>query len=86
LGAQIEKSAQFRLLAPVQLNVVCFTLTAEATMADINAYLDRLQADGRVFLTPTNYKGTPGLRAAISNWQTTQHDMEIAWEAMQENA
>ncbi len=85
LGQQIEQSDHFRLLAPVQLNVVCFTLAGMPTMADIEDYLARLQADGRVFLTPTNFQGSPGLRAAISNWQTTQRDLEIAWAALQEN-
>jgi glutamate/tyrosine decarboxylase-like PLP-dependent enzyme len=84
LAEQIEQSDKFCLLAPVQMNVVCFTLAGEPTLARVNDYLTRLQADGRVFLTPTNYKGTPGLRAAISNWQTTQRDLEIAWAAMQE--
>lgn len=84
LGEQIEQSDQFHLLAPVQMNVVCFTLAGEPAMADVNEFLTRLQVDGRVFLTPTNYKGTPGFRAAISNWQTSQHDMEIAWAAIQD--
>lgn len=84
LGSQIELSDQFRLLAPVQMNVVCFTLAGEPTLAEVNDYLTRLQSDGRVFLTPTNFQGTPGIRAAISNWQTTHGDMEMAWAAIQE--
>ncbi len=87
LGQQIAQSDQFRLLDdPVRLNVVCFTLAGSPTMADINDYLARLQEDGRLFLTPTNYQGTPAIRVAISNWQTTQTDMEIAWQALKELA
>lgn len=82
LGKQIDASDQFELLAPVSMNVVCFTLNGRPPMAEIKAYLDRLQADGRVFMTPTQYKGVPAIRAAISNWQTTQADMEICWQAM----
>ncbi|MCP4357134.1 MAG: aspartate aminotransferase family protein [Chloroflexi bacterium] len=86
LGEQIKHSDAFRLLAPVRMNVVCFTLAGESTLAGVNAFLGRLQANGRVFMTPTVYQETPGVRAAVSNWQTTQHDMEIAWRAMGELA
>lgn len=87
LGTQIAQSEKFRLLDhPVRLNVVCFTLAGSPTMADINDYLARLQEDGRLFLTPTHYQNTPALRAAISNWQTTHADLEIAWQALKDLA
>ncbi len=83
LGEQIKQSANFRLLAPVYLNVVCFTLAKDGvTMADIQAYLDRVRDDGRVFLTPTQYQGVPAIRAAISNWQTEMSDIAICWQAL----
>ena len=84
LGQQIEASPQFRLLAPVRLNGVCFTLAGEPTLAEIHDFLARLRDDGRVFLTPTQYKDTPAIRAAISNWQTAQDDLEICWQTLQE--
>jgi hypothetical protein len=31
-----------------------------------------------VFFTPTVYKGTPGIRAAISNWKTQTADITVA--------
>ncbi len=86
LGEKVAQSEQFELLAPVNLNVTCFTLAGNPTMDDIYQYLRRVQEDGRIFLTPTNYKGTPGIRAAFSNWQTEQEDMEITWQALTENA
>ena len=82
LGEQVAASEQFELLAPVRLNVACFTLNCRPDMDAIKRYLDQLQADGRVFMTPTLYKGVPAIRAAISNWQTTQTDMAICWQAM----
>ncbi|MCA9928532.1 MAG: aspartate aminotransferase family protein, partial [Anaerolineales bacterium] len=85
LGDQIMASEAFDLLSPVHLNVVCFTLNGRPPLDAIKAYLDKLQADGRVFMTPTVYKGVPAIRAAVSNWQTTQADMEICWQAMVEN-
>ncbi len=83
LSEQINQSADFYLLAPTNLNVVCFTLP-NADKALIDQFLARLQDDGRVFLTPTVYNGTAGIRAAVSNWQTTAADMHIVWQALQE--
>ncbi|HEY9007112.1 MAG TPA: hypothetical protein VIM75_13320, partial [Ohtaekwangia sp.] len=38
--------------------------------------------DGRVFFTPTLYKGTPAIRAAISNWQTEEADGQLAFDVL----
>lgn len=83
LGERIQASPTFRLLAPVRMNVVCFTLAGEVSAGDIKAFLARLRNDGRVFLTPTVYQGVNGIRAAFSNWRTRAEDIEIAWKAMQ---
>lgn len=68
LGALVEASASFRLLAPVRLNVVCFTLAeADPSTAAVKQLLDRLRNSGEAFLTPTRYADTAGIRAAFSN-------------------
>jgi glutamate/tyrosine decarboxylase-like PLP-dependent enzyme len=84
LGQKIAASTQFRLLAPVNLNVTCFTLAGEPTMEQVQQFLARLRDDGRVYLTPTQYKGVPAMRAAFSNWQTEMQDAEICWQALQD--
>lgn len=84
LGRQIAASAQFQLLAPVHLNVTCFTLAGDPSMEQVQQLLARLRDDGRVYLTPTQYKGTPAIRAAFSNWQTEMEDAEICWQALQD--
>ena len=74
LGEKIKQSAGFKLLAPVRLNCVCFTLADEPDLPTIQSYLAKVRDDGRIFLTPTIYKGQPAIRAAFSNWQTEQRD------------
>ncbi len=81
-GAMIEVAAEFSLLAPVRLNVVCFTLAGRPDAAAVAAFLARVRDDGRVFLTPTTLHGTPAIRAAFSNWRTTDADLEIAFAAL----
>jgi glutamate/tyrosine decarboxylase-like PLP-dependent enzyme len=83
LGEYIKQSNTFRLLAPVRMNVVCFTLAGkEHTMAEIQQFLMAVRDNGQVFFTPTVYQGTPGIRAAVSNWLTTPADIEIAFHAI----
>ncbi|MCX4525872.1 MULTISPECIES: pyridoxal-dependent decarboxylase [unclassified Streptomyces] len=80
LGAELDADPAFRLLAPVRLNVVCFTLAEDPTPARLTAL--REAAGAEVFVTPTVLAGTPALRAAFSNWRTTQADVRRAAEAL----
>ena len=85
-GDKIEDSREFRLLSPVRMNVVCFTFNEENPNSNaIAQFLARIRDDGRTFFTPTHYKGVPAIRAAFSNWQTTQPDVAIAFQALKEN-
>jgi glutamate/tyrosine decarboxylase-like PLP-dependent enzyme len=81
LGEKIAASVQFKLLAPVRMNVVCFTLAEDATAERIKQVLAAARDTGKAFFTPTVYKGMPAIRAAFSNWRTTQADVELAWQA-----
>ena len=40
-----------------------------------DAFLARLNATGEVFMTPTVLHGRPAVRAAFSNWSTTDADV-----------
>ncbi len=81
LGARVTASSKFVLVAPVRMNVVCFTLPG-ASATDIAAFLSRVHATGAAFFTASVLHGTPCIRAAFSNWRTTANDVDIAWRAL----
>ncbi|MFJ3924030.1 pyridoxal phosphate-dependent decarboxylase family protein [Streptomyces sp. NPDC090022] len=80
LGDALAADPAFRLLAPVRLNVVCFTLADAPTAERLTALREAAAAE--VFVTPTVLAGTPALRAAFSNWRTTPTDVHRAAEAL----
>ena len=82
VGAEVEAAPDFELLAPVQLNVVCFRYrprdVAEADLHELNRRLGAaVLADGRVFFGTTVYGGIVAFRPAISNWRTTETDVDL---------
>ena len=83
MGDKINHSDHFILLSDVVLNGVLFTLNIkELTTEVINRFVNKITDDGRIFLTPSIYNGTPCLRLSISNWQTEEEDIDMAWSAL----
>jgi len=83
MGDKINNSNNFILLSDVVLNGVLFTLNIkELTTEVINGFVNKITEDGRIFITPSIYNGTPCLRLSISNWQTEEEDMDMAWSAL----
>lgn len=83
LGEKIAASSTFKLLAPVRMNIVCFTFNEENIPTEsVRIFLNAVRDDGKAFFTPTVYQGTPAIRAAFSNWLTEKNDVEIAWQAL----
>jgi glutamate/tyrosine decarboxylase-like PLP-dependent enzyme len=80
-GEKIEQNQAFQLLAPVRLNVVCFTLR-DRSPEEIGAFLRRVNQAGTVYMTPTRYGGQSAIRAAFVNWMTTEQDVEKAYASM----
>jgi glutamate/tyrosine decarboxylase-like PLP-dependent enzyme len=81
LGKYLNKSGLFQMVAPVRLNVVCFSLKR---YPDKNhEFLRLLNSRGKVFMTPTNLLGTSSIRAAFVNFRTTEKDIELAIEEME---
>jgi glutamate/tyrosine decarboxylase-like PLP-dependent enzyme len=75
----LEQETTFKLIAPVRLNVVCFSTGNETNRNEkLNQILEKLKVSGKLFITPTSYKGVACLRAAFVNWRTTEQDVLIA--------
>jgi glutamate/tyrosine decarboxylase-like PLP-dependent enzyme len=87
LGERIATSTEFRLLAPVRMNVACFSLrdapAGPAGEGVVQAFVRRVRDSGEVFVTPTVYHGQWGVRAAFSNWRTADSDVMRVWNALQ---
>ncbi|WP_433790533.1 pyridoxal phosphate-dependent decarboxylase family protein [Actinoplanes sp. CA-252034] len=71
LGERLTAIPGVRLLSPVRLNVVCFSVPG-----DLPAVVRAIADSGEAFLTPTVYQGIPALRAAFSNWRTAPADAD----------
>lgn len=86
LGDFVANDSDFELLAPVRLNNVCFTLEGAENQNKVAGFLSKLNATGKVFMTPTVYKGKMGIRAAFVNWRTTEADVDLVIELMKNTA
>ncbi|GAA2858234.1 pyridoxal-dependent decarboxylase [Streptosporangium fragile] len=82
LGERIGAMPAYRLLAPVRLNVVCFTLAGSPSPERVGEVVRAVTDSGEAFLTPTVYAGVPALRAAFSNWRTTEADVDRVAKAL----
>ncbi len=80
LSDWITASSSYELLTPCKLNVVVFRPTD--TTLDIQQTLARINESGLVYLTPGDWFGEKCIRAAFSNWRTTDADVEIVCSAL----
>jgi glutamate/tyrosine decarboxylase-like PLP-dependent enzyme len=71
LARRLAATPGVSVLAPTRLNIVCFQ-----TPLDPGTLVDAVARSGEAFLTTTVYRGTPAVRAAFSNWRTTERDVE----------
>ncbi|MFB6453942.1 pyridoxal phosphate-dependent decarboxylase family protein [Chitinophaga sp. Hz27] len=86
LGTYIASEPVLKLLAPVRLCVVCFTMDVEAEeqASAVDQFLERINNSGIVYMTRTVYNGQPAIRAALVNWRTTDKDIEMVWATIQQ--
>lgn len=80
LGDRLASDERFELLAPVRLNIVAFALRARPEQTA--PFIARVRDSGDTFVSETRLWGRPAARAAFSNWQTTEEDVETVWRAL----
>ncbi|SOB92372.1 pyridoxal phosphate-dependent decarboxylase family protein [Thalassospira xiamenensis] len=80
LAQWVRGHERLELLGEPKLNVTMFT--GPGSDDDNRALLTRINATGKLFMTPTIYGGRFGFRAAFSNWRMQDHDMEIVRNAI----
>jgi glutamate/tyrosine decarboxylase-like PLP-dependent enzyme len=89
VGAQIEADPELELLAPVRLNVICFRYrpagVEDAALDGLNQRLAAaVHADGRIYFGSTSYGGRVAFRPAVSNWRTTEADVDLIVQVTKE--
>jgi aromatic-L-amino-acid decarboxylase len=87
----IDETAGWERMAPAPLNTVCFRLRpADADPATCNrlnkALLDRVNAEGTVYITLTELDGTATLRLAIGQTKTERRHVVEAWAVLRREA
>lgn len=87
LADWLTGSPDYELVYHCQLNVVLFRpkalgLTQAAADKRTSACLKSINEDGRLLLSPGSWQGNGIIRAAFSNWQTDEGDIEIAKQAL----
>lgn len=80
LGAWVRTHEKLELLSEPKLNVTMFTSLGDDDQN--RALLEKINATGKLFMTPTIYNGRFGFRAAFSNWRTQDHDLAIIKQAI----
>jgi glutamate/tyrosine decarboxylase-like PLP-dependent enzyme len=89
LGERVDASSRFERLAEVKLNIVCFRANPgeldDEGLDELNRGLGAaLLRDGRVFSGTTVYEGRVAFRPAIVNWQSTEADVDLLLEVLEE--
>lgn len=75
MAERIEANPAFELLAPVTLSAICFRFR-NLSDAQNRAALEALTASGLALLGPVQIEDRFGLRACITNYRTTQSDVD----------
>jgi glutamate/tyrosine decarboxylase-like PLP-dependent enzyme len=82
LKARVEASPELELMAPVNLNIVCFRLRGADPDALNRAVVEELQVAGLAAPSTTTLNGHLVIRAAIVNHRTQPRDIDTLVEAV----
>jgi glutamate/tyrosine decarboxylase-like PLP-dependent enzyme len=82
LEERIAATPELELMAPVELNIVCFRYRAEDTNRVNDAIVVALQESGVVAPSTTRIKGQTAIRAAIVNHRTSRAEIDALVEGV----
>jgi aromatic-L-amino-acid/L-tryptophan decarboxylase len=80
----VREEPGWEICAPRHFSLVCFR--RDASDADNEAMLERVNAGGEVFLSHTRLEGSYVLRLAVGNAHTTEEDVRLAWDVLRREA
>jgi glutamate/tyrosine decarboxylase-like PLP-dependent enzyme len=80
-AAAITELDGVELLNEVVLNQVLFRFDSDDRTDEV---LRRVQESGRVWMSGTTWDGHKAIRVSVSNWQTTDEEIDVAVEAFQQ--
>jgi len=88
-AGMVYYEGNWQLMAPVTLSLVCFRYAApemsEDEIARVNsAIMERVNANGKAFLSHTKVDGKYMLRLAIGNIRTGRDHITTAWQELRE--
>lgn len=89
LASMIKDSPNFELMLDCKLNVVLFRPNCQGLdqiQADYRTteFMQAVNSDGRIFVSPGYWQGKKVIRAAISNWETQALDIDIGMTCLEE--
>ena len=91
LAEEVERRPDLENLAPVELSIANFRYRprrenlSEEELSRINRQIiHRIVADGSAFVYPTVLRGKTSIRVCIVNFRTTERDLEILLDAVEE--
>jgi len=76
LEARLQNCEKFRIAAPVQLNIVCFSVNSSNGDADNRRIVEALHVSGRAAPSITLLNGKAVIRCAIVNHRATMADID----------
>jgi glutamate/tyrosine decarboxylase-like PLP-dependent enzyme len=88
LASAVQGAPELELLVEPKLNIVCFRCAPHGHPGDLDDLNARVGAaviaDGRVAFGTTTYCGVTAFRPAICNWRTTEADVDLIVDVVQE--
>lgn len=86
---QVQQCPPWRVLAPMQLQTLCIRhepegVTGDALDAHTLAWLERVHATGRAWMTPAQLDGRWMVRVSIGSLDTERQHVEELWQLLQD--